>query len=49
MPEESIALSANFDDMEDIKAVLAGDVKTLIAAGGKFASLPKTYGHEDSA
>lgn len=48
-PEESIALNANFDDMDDIKAVLGGDVKTLIAAGGRFASLPPRYDDEDAA
>lgn len=47
--DESIALSADFDGMDDIRAVLGGDVKTLIAAGGRFASLPQMYGHEDSA
>lgn len=47
---ENIALCANFDDMDDVRAVLGGDVKTLIAAGGKFAILPKAaYTHEDTA
>lgn len=40
---ESIALCVNLDDMDDIRSILANDVKTLIAAGGKFASLPEAY------
>jgi type IV secretion system protein VirB4 len=39
--KESIALRANFDDMDDVKAIYANDIKNLIAAGGKFASLPQ--------
>jgi type IV secretion system protein VirB4 len=46
---ESIALCANFDELEAVKAILAGDIKTLIAAGGPFATLPKTSYDENAA
>lgn len=39
--KESIALRVNLNDMEAIRAIFGNDVKTLIAAGGPFASLPK--------
>jgi type IV secretion system protein VirB4 len=39
--DESIGLKVNFDDMDEIKAILSNDIKNLIAAGGKFASLPQ--------
>jgi hypothetical protein len=35
--------------MEAAKAIFAGDVKTLIAAGGPFATLPKVLRDEDAA
>lgn len=38
---ESIGLQINLDDLADTKSILANDIKTLITAGGKFASLPK--------
>ncbi len=40
---ESIGLRANFDHMDDVRAIFAGDIKNLIAAGGRFASLPQFY------
>jgi type IV secretion system protein VirB4 len=39
--KESISLRANLDDMEAARSIFANDVKTLIAAGGPFATLPK--------
>jgi len=47
--EESISLRANLNDMEAAKAIFAGDIKTLIAAGGPYAALPKIPYDEDSA
>ena len=41
--QESIALSIDLYHMDDVKAIFANDIKTLIAAGGKFASLPDMY------
>lgn len=38
---ESIGLRLNLDHAEDVRAIYAGDIKNLIAAGGKFASIPK--------
>jgi type IV secretion system protein VirB4 len=38
---ESIALSAGLDTMGEIKAIFAGDIKNLITAGGKYATLPR--------
>ncbi len=45
--DEDIALRAELEGMDDLKAIFAGDVKTLIAAGGKFASLPQGYRHDE--
>ena len=41
--QENIALALSMDEMEDVRAIFANDIKNLIAAGGKFASLPKDY------
>ncbi len=38
---ESVGLRVNLDELEDAKSIFAHDIKTLIAAGGKFASIPK--------
>lgn len=47
---ENIALRVNLDDMDDTKSIFANDAKTLIAAGGRFASLPQAYSYaEDPA
>ncbi len=40
---DSIGLRVNFEHMDDIRAILAGDIKNLIAAGGQFATLPDFY------
>lgn len=37
---ETVGVRINLDHMEDIKAIYGNDVKNLIAAGGRFASLP---------
>jgi type IV secretion system protein VirB4 len=37
---ETVGLRINLEDLEDIKSIFAHDIKTLIAAGGKFASMP---------
>lgn len=39
--DETIGLSVDLAGMEDVKSIFANDIKTLIAAGGKFASIPK--------
>ncbi|MFW0778268.1 MAG: hypothetical protein ACN2B6_11200 [Rickettsiales bacterium] len=36
-----VALRVDLHELGDIKAIMANDIKTLISAGGKFASLPK--------
>lgn len=41
--QESIAAAIDLYHMEDVKAICAGDIKTLIAAGGPFAALPAGY------
>lgn len=38
---ESIGLRIHLDELPDLKSIMANDIKTLITAGGKFASLPK--------
>jgi len=38
---ESIALAANLEGLDDIRAILGNDIKNLIAAGGRFASIPQ--------
>lgn len=38
---ETVGLRFNLDHAEDIKAIYSNDIKNLIAAGGKFATLPK--------
>ncbi len=40
---DSIGLRVSFEHMDDIRAILAGDIKNLIAAGGQFATLPEFY------
>lgn len=38
---ETVGLRINLDHAEDVKAIFSNDIKNLIAAGGKFATLPK--------
>jgi type IV secretory pathway VirB4 component len=38
---ESIGLRLNLDHAQDVKAIYSNDIKNLIAAGGRFASIPK--------
>jgi hypothetical protein len=38
---ETVALRLALDELGEIKPIFANDVKNLITAGGKFASLPR--------
>lgn len=39
--DETVALNINLDSMPDVAAIFAGDIKTLMSAGGPFSGLPK--------
>ena len=39
--QESIALRAGMEGMDDIAAIFSNNIKNLIAAGGEYANLPQ--------
>ncbi|MDX1975984.1 MAG: hypothetical protein SFT92_09990 [Rickettsiales bacterium] len=41
--DETTALRTHIRHMDDVHAIFSNDIKTLISAGGPFASLPKGY------
>jgi type IV secretion system protein VirB4 len=39
--QETVALRINLDSMNDVESIFSNDVKTLIASGGPYASVPE--------